>query len=382
MVGEADVASDDAGPADELDASDVAGPTDDVTTDPVVPGDPELLAAHEEMPGIDAQNTARGKRIGSLFPYDGRLYVGYGDFDGNTGPIAVLSFGLTEGGFNADQVLPTEEILRWAVLDGVLYTADIDPDSHQGVGGAYRLDGADGTWETTAPIEEAVHTFDVAAFDGRLWAATGCSPGASARVASSSDLGETWDEEHATAAPDDGGFSRYNFFGPTPTRMFVSGRVHYELLDDAAPFSLVYTPVGDTWVEVSGGPSKDLLVPLVLGEAVWVAGFSGDPGKKGSQEGVWRLEGTELVSAELPPGIDELVHWYVDDAGTAWILASGGEHQSVWRAAPSGAAWNEVIQLPANADRAPFSAVGHADQRLFLGTREGDLWTVDGVVSD
>ena len=382
--GAADALADDVARAqpDTDPGPDVGWPPADASDVPVVMGEPALVAAQAEMPGLSAQDTTRGVRIGSLFPYDGRLYIGYRDFDGNTGPIAVLSLGLAGGDFEASQVLATEEVLRWATLDGALYTADIDPDAHQGEGGAFRLPGSSGTWGATAPIEDAVHTFDVASFDGRLWAATGCSPGAVARVSSSADGGGTWTEEHATAAPDDGGFSRYNFLGPTPTRLFISGRIHYETVDDAQAFAYLYEAAEDAWLPVAGAPAEGLLAPLVLGETIWVAAFSGDPGKKGSQDGFWRLEGAELVPSELPEGIDELVQWHLDDDGRAWLLTSRGEDQSVWRAEPTGDPWVEVITLPATEDRAPFSAVGHADGRLFLGTRAGDLWEIEGIGAD
>lgn len=74
--------------------------------------------------------TSWGVVLSNLVPWNNKLYVGFGDYGANTGPIAIRpytgsAFGSVE--FSAD----TEAIYGYRVLGGALYAPSIDPRVNQ-----------------------------------------------------------------------------------------------------------------------------------------------------------------------------------------------------------------------------------------------------------
>src|SRR4051812_25423164 len=83
-----------------------------------------LVATHPE---VAAQTTSYGNLIATLKPFNGRLYAGYGDYNANTGPIAVRAYDPALGGFT-DPMLSsaTEAIYIYRNLNNKLYAPNID----------------------------------------------------------------------------------------------------------------------------------------------------------------------------------------------------------------------------------------------------------------
>lgn len=336
----------------------------------------ELVAPRSMIPGLADQPTPRGQILGSLFAFDGRLHFGYGDYSDNTGPIAMHAWDPDEGTFVDLGVLPTEEVLWFRAAAGRLYTPAIDPDAHLGIGGIYRLDcGAEG-WTVGTPIDGAVHVYDVAVQGDTIYAGTGSITGAPALLMASTDFGESWTEVHRRESAADE-FSRFYFVGATPTRMFVSG---------SHDFASVRDDAGDGEFHVLSDPPPGSLVPVVLGEAMVITAFSGNPGRS-NYLASYRVKGPEFVVDSPWPALAdesaELVTWAADaDPERLLVLMETADGTaSLHRTddlSEGATAWEELATIePLEGDDIVSMALLNND--LYLGTRGGSLYALRGL---
>ena len=140
--------------------------------------------------GAPAASLYAGNRLISRCPWDmtihdGRLYVGCGDYDKNTGPTPVLSAPVSDpDNWRVDAWLPDEQIGRFVDYGGVLTIPGFDPQEQPQYGTYYEL--VDDEWLTVATLPHGLHNFDLAWFEGQLFASIG-APGGSSPVVVTDD---------------------------------------------------------------------------------------------------------------------------------------------------------------------------------------------------
>lgn len=253
-------------------------------------------------PKVAAQPAGSGGTfVRHFFPYQGTLFIGFGDWGQNTGPIALCGYDLVSGEpVTVFESAPTEAILRIRQIDGHLYVPWVDPEWYYGPGG-FTTD-ASGTWENVQ-CAEMVHTFDVQKFADKF-------------VLCGSTLLAT-DDQRASGCvwtQVDGEWVR-TYHGPDDSRvyrMIQSGGKLWAMAqrDNGTYGPLVSTVDGITWVEDTGGPVRDLRiafgdvgnnqtayhvpsgpnVPLlatsvIAGGSVWVARYDGTVQRAGLHAG-------------------------------------------------------------------------------------------------
>jgi hypothetical protein len=116
------------------------------------------------------------QNVWDLQAFDSRLYIGTGNAnnDGpapNAGPVDVWSYDPTTNQFASEYVAPDEQIGRFRLVNGELVIPGWDPQEDWSLGNFYRL--RDGKWSKIRSIPRAIHTYDVLAFKGALFAANG-----------------------------------------------------------------------------------------------------------------------------------------------------------------------------------------------------------------
>jgi hypothetical protein len=121
------------------------------------------------------------RHIWDLQVWRGRVYLGYGDWLSNTGPVDIWYYTPTAGCFVSETVyvsatqpaaqVDEEAIHRYVVIDGDLYIPGVDSKESWALGNFYRNDG--GGWVKYRTILSGVHVFDLAGYDGGLFAAIG-----------------------------------------------------------------------------------------------------------------------------------------------------------------------------------------------------------------
>ncbi|WP_146155568.1 hypothetical protein [Enhygromyxa salina] len=342
----------------------------------------ELVATREQIPGIADQPTARGRSLGVLHAFDGRLQLGYGDYSDNTGPIAMPAWDPRLGAFVDMGVLPTEEVSFFHAAHGALYSPAIDPDGHQESGGVYRLDCGAAAWSVQTPIPGAVHVYAVASQGETLYASTGSVNGAPALLMASDDRGASWTELLRRESDPDR-YSRFYFMAATPELLFVSGR---DYPNPGESFAWIRRGGRSGAFEALDDPPDGSLVPVVLGDELVIARFSGSPGIS-DHLASYRVEGQAFVAHEpwpVPGSVAKLITWAPqvgeqDQPERLLVLMArpdGGAsvHRSADLAAgPEG--WSELVRLDA-LDGDEFVSMALVSNDLYLGTREGSLWAV------
>lgn len=189
----------------------------------------------------------------------GRVYVGYGDYTNNTGPVNATSLpadDIAAASWAEHVSVASEQIDSYRDLGaGRILTPHIDPRGARGGGYAERQ--ADGTWvdRVNRITAVGVHVFDVIEHLGDLFAcgsgqAAGGAEG-QAIVWTSTDDGATWSESLRDALTAD--FSRFYGFAVADGNLWVRGSdsgVTYVLADGAwAPSDIDLLPAGQL-----GGP--------------------------------------------------------------------------------------------------------------------------------
>ncbi len=146
----------------------------------------ELLGVHAQSA---AQPTATGQALITLCPWRGRLYVGYGDYQQNTGPIDVTAWDPATRGFVRYHTSDTEAINSYRVIGDQLYAPATDRRE--------RADYAVGEpWHDEHPVAVA-HAYDMATFDGHdLWLVGSSEAGYRPTAWRSTDGGASWTIAH------------------------------------------------------------------------------------------------------------------------------------------------------------------------------------------
>ena len=126
-------------------------------------------------PAAEYYDALRARCAWDMILHDGRLYVGSGDYDWNTGGAAVLSCPLDDvGNWTKEATLPDEQVGRFIDYNGVLTIPGFDPVGETPVGTYYEKIG--GRWQTVDTLPYALHNFDLLWFEGQLFASVG-APG-------------------------------------------------------------------------------------------------------------------------------------------------------------------------------------------------------------
>ena len=190
----------------------------------------EKVADVGEIPGMNSQSSEVGKGIKQIFPFNNKIYIGYGDQGRNTGPIWVLHYDPANHSFHTTFLAMTDEVSGFSAINTELYFPNHDPKADViEEGSAFRLDAGSGKWSILNPIKGAVHCYKAIEFRGKLYVSTGSRPGEAAYVVSSEDKGENWAIEHSTlgeTTDSSYGASRYYHLAASGNVLFTSGYIH------------------------------------------------------------------------------------------------------------------------------------------------------------
>ena len=160
-------------------------------TRPMKIGDPTRSRfPKDDMPDCQARS------IHDLLLYDGRIYVGCGDWERNRGPIDVWSFAPAAEGipetFVKEFTVDEEAVEVFREYGGKLYVPGIDGCHRTGqdwsLGNLYVK--AAGKWQKLRTVPKGILVRDVAELDGKLYVSTCTTAGA--ELFESEDGGRSW----------------------------------------------------------------------------------------------------------------------------------------------------------------------------------------------
>jgi hypothetical protein len=334
----------------------------------------------------------------SLQVWRGRLFAGYGSFNGTNPRAVVRAFDPEAGAFSAAPDFATDnEALFFRALGPRLYAPALDANSGAATTQVFAAteDRRGDLWRDHAgPL--TYHVFDVATLDGRdLWlvgsAPAGC-PGCSAAVAyRSTDGGRTFSES-LRVAPPAGYLNAFHMFaGVLGGRLYVqaffrgatAGGPHV-----AAPRSRVFD--GEAWAD---GP--DLLPARREGDhghgpqvfAGRLLYLTRSPVARSYPRALplWQ-NAVDLVALDrrgrvqylpIPGGVAN----FTADGSRLYVLSKSGQ---VRRTKNPDAPWDAWESLPsfavpdADTPSAPSGrSIAVLDGRVYVGTSRGELWRLE-----
>jgi hypothetical protein len=310
----------------------------------------ELLGTH---PQAAAQSTAAGKTIYTLKPYNGQIYAGYGDYNANTGPIAITPFDpVTQSFGNPLLSADTEAIQLYREINGRLFAPATDSQS----GNDYAVSGTSGTaypWQNVSGLGSS-HVFDTFTLTGEdLWMVG--SRDWNAVAWRSLDGGTTWDQVLNIPTINGGSPARFNF------GFVFQGKVYLQASEGGRPHPHSYVFDGTEWTQ---GPH--LFAQLYTGSGHHPELFAGKVVFQ-TVAGGWG----ELVAfdgAKTTQVLAPQVRDFVVDNGKIYALTMA----DTVVASSDLLTWTEVVAAPRTATSITFLA-----GKLYVGTERAQLYEFD-----
>lgn len=307
-------------------------------------------------PNAAQQPTPEGQGIQELYAHNGELYIGYGDYTANTGPINVEALNLTDNTFTSKLSVPTETINLWREINGHLYAPNIDPRINWEKNVGYATDET-GTWENKN-VTPFIHIYDIATSNGQdLWLAGSSVTGeneTSATIKRSTDGGQTWTAERIQkSTPDlEGEIDRYYWLAS------AGGKIYAQPDITPKPASIEVWDNG-TWSTI---PTETNGTPEPLRDARTVATFK-DKVYLGSPLGTKVIDSTtNTVSA--PTGAPPATDFYVDNNR----LYALGSDTAVY-VTEDGATWKRYeLQLSPGTTGAAYRTLAVTGNNIYLGS--------------
>ena len=106
-----------------------------------------------------------------LIVVDGKIFVGTGDFDSNSGPTSIWTYDDTTKKWTTSVSVDQEAIARFVNLNGQFVALGTDPIGDPEYDDCYVLQN--GTWKTFSSIKGALHIFDAEVYNGSTYYSLG-----------------------------------------------------------------------------------------------------------------------------------------------------------------------------------------------------------------
>ncbi|MES2631044.1 MAG: Ig-like domain-containing protein [Patescibacteria group bacterium] len=204
-------------------------------------------------PQADVETTDKAQQITALTSWNGKIYSGYGDWERNTGPMAVSPFDPATGKIAAtpEFTAETEAVEIFKVINNKLYALHVDPRG--GWGATYSVaDASTGTtvWKNVTGKIPYTHTFGITQgltaneifISGQSDEGSGSNE--VAKVYRSTDNGETWSQ--SLSIPSRGGFNRMMFIGKVNGKIYAQNMSMADF-NGADPQSKAWVFNGSSW---------------------------------------------------------------------------------------------------------------------------------------
>lgn len=196
-----------------------------------------LLGTH---PQAATQATSSGKYISSMKIWNGKLYMAYGDYYSNTGPVSVNPFDLNSGSFDGVAItMPSEALSQWKVINNKIYSASVDPTCGGTCQSSYVVGDANGNWQLKTPFN-AEHVFGITTYNGTdLWL-FGATGGPTATLWRSTNDGASWTVMQ-TSENEPGGDNTERYYWAETLNGTLYAQAHFYDINPIQSFN------GSTW---------------------------------------------------------------------------------------------------------------------------------------
>jgi hypothetical protein len=323
---------------------------------------------------IAAIGTAWGKTVSALTPFQGRIFLGYGDYNANVPSVTkLIGWSVSAQSFAEYADIPSHAILDNKVIGNQLSVAYTDNNDLTG-GQSHTFDNADMSLEvlTWAPAEQPIHTYASELFLGKRYLGgseyvphlqpDGIKPDQVAiwREDVGDPDGFPWHDVVVHGAHND--LYPSSYYNPlvntnTPNRcngLFVIGSTLYAGINTFADggVKIIKTTDGHNWTFVTTGVTR-MKKPVVVGGEAWFGNV--DPG--GGTSALQKFNGTTRTTV-VSSGVWD--HCLGDD-GVLYYLNSAGQIKN--------AAGTTLVTAPANV-----RSIARFGGFWYIGTSDSHLW--------
>jgi hypothetical protein len=299
------------------------------------------LGQHSTVAGV---STSAGRKIGALAEWNGRIYLGYGDYGGNSpSAVSILSWDETNGGYATSLgSLNSHANLDMRVVDDELWMIGNDPNS--GSAAKYgSITSAHAYTENTPSGLAVFHMFDAISFNsapflcGSKQVSGSCSNGLVWRY-----NGSSWDEEVVVGSCDTTDYRVYGLFTIGST-LYAKPVNRAGTPAATSNIDIRYSTDGTTWSTGSGMSTHVCIHPIsVDGGAVYKASSTtSDAHYGGTATALKRYDGSSETTIESSgvvshcKGPDDLLYYL---KGTSIYVSDdddGDSYTEVYDDAPS-----------------------------------------------
>ncbi len=103
--------------------------------------------------------------------FEGKVYVGSGDYGLNTGPTVIWAYDINSGKFVSSGDVRDDAVASFKIIGGKLTAPGTDPMGGWSAGNFYQFNGS--KWNTYSNIPNGIHNFDMVEFGGKIYAGLG-----------------------------------------------------------------------------------------------------------------------------------------------------------------------------------------------------------------
>lgn len=130
----------------------------------------EIVDAKGNVPSYEYYPSEIPSRsIKALKAYDGKIFMGLGDWDTNTGPVKVLYYDTKDGKVKTSGTINDEAIQIFNIIDDKIYTTGCDPRDGWGYGSYYIYNKETNTWDKHMKNDGWIHVFNIVEFKDKLY---------------------------------------------------------------------------------------------------------------------------------------------------------------------------------------------------------------------
>lgn len=114
-------------------------------------------------------NHIASRSIKALKAFDGKIFMGLGDWNDNTGPAKVIYYDTADGKLKTSGTINDEAIQIFNIIDDKIYTTGCDPRDSWGYGSYYIYNEETNTWDKHMKNDGWIHVFNIVEFKDKLY---------------------------------------------------------------------------------------------------------------------------------------------------------------------------------------------------------------------
>ena len=155
------------------------------------------------------------RSIKTLKAHDGKIFMGLGDWNDNTGPVKMVYYDTTDGKIKSSGTILDEAVQLFNIIDGTIYTTGCDPREGWGYGSYYTYEKGSNSWKQHRIKSGWIHVFNIVKYQENLFMCGSTTVDSKATpIQISKDGGKTFENikivKDGTQLPYDGNLRFYN----------------------------------------------------------------------------------------------------------------------------------------------------------------------------